>query len=150
MSQFRRDHIGYIAQDFALFQDYTVLENLLVPVLHQKKHRQEYIKRAGNFSKRFGFNDMLKNVVKNISGGQKQRVAIARSLMLNPDMILADDPTTNLDKKNFEVMTTLFNQLKKERKYVIIASHDERIIALADKKYNISNFKFELVQDNNF
>ena len=81
--------------------------------MHQKKHKQEYIHRAGNLSKRFGFNDMLKNVVKNISGGQKQRVAIARSLMLNPDMILGDEPTTNLDQKNFEVITTLFNQLKK-------------------------------------
>ncbi|GAB2023823.1 ABC transporter ATP-binding protein [Pseudolactococcus yaeyamensis] len=150
MSRFRRDHIGYIAQDFALLEDYTVLENLLVPTFHQKKKKQDDINRARMLSKQFGFEAILKSVVKKISGGQKQRVAIARSLMLGPDIILADEPTTNLDKKNFEIIIALFQELKKDGKYVIIASHDERIVAIADKIYEISNFKFESVQKSGF
>ena len=78
---------------------------------------------------------------KTISGVQKQRVAISRSLILEPLIIPADEPTINLDLENFEFVLAVFHKLRKEDKILIIASHDERLKSIADKIYRIENYK---------
>ncbi|MFC7055321.1 ATP-binding cassette domain-containing protein [Enterococcus alcedinis] len=83
--------------------------------------------------------------MKKLSGGQKQRVAIIRSLILDPQIILADEPTTNLDSENFEFIMEIFKELKESRKIVIIATHDYRIHEIADVVYQVENYK--LVKD---
>lgn len=140
MSDFRNKNIGYILQDFALVDDYTVLENIILPVLYSRFFsKEEAILRAKSFAVKFSLEKELDNKVRFISGGQKQRVAIIRSLILNPEIILADEPTTNLDKNNFRLVLEMFQELKKQEKIIIIATHDDRIKKIADRTYKIVN-----------
>lgn len=140
MSDFRNKNIGYILQDFALVDDYTVLENIILPVLYSRFFsKEEAILRAKSFAVKFSLEKELDKKVRFISGGQKQRVAIIRSLILNPEIILADEPTTNLDKNNFRLVLEMFQELKKQEKIIIIATHDDRIKKIADRTYKIIN-----------
>lgn len=140
MSDFRNKNIGYILQDFALVDDYTVLENIILPVLYSRFFsKEEAILRAKSFAVKFSLEKELDKKVRFISGGQKQRVAIIRSLILNPEIILADEPTTNLDKNNFRLVLEMFQELKKQEKIIIIATHDDRIKKNADRTYKIVN-----------
>ncbi|WP_188615429.1 ATP-binding cassette domain-containing protein [Lysinibacillus alkalisoli] len=91
------------------------------------------MQKATKLAKDFDLEDVLYQKVKHISGGQKQRTAIIRSLILNPAIILADEPTTNLDADNFALVLTLFQSLKQEGKIIIIATHDERIVPIQIK-----------------
>ena len=97
--------------------------------------------RARYLSDKFDLIEILHSKVKNISGGQKQRVAIVRSLILDPSIILADEPTTNLDTKNFDFVMETFKELATKGKLIIIATHDERILTIADKVYQVQNYK---------
>lgn len=140
MSDFRNKNIGYILQDFALVDDYTVLENIILPVLYSRFFsKEEAILRAKSFAVKFSLEKELDKKVRFISGGQKQRVAIIRSLILNPEIILADEPTTNLDKNNFRLVLEMFQELKKQEKIIIISTHDDRIKKIADRTYKIVN-----------
>lgn len=140
MSDFRNKNIGYILRDFALVDDYTVLENIILPVLYSRFFsKEEAILRAKSFAVKFYLEKELDKKVRFISGGQKQRVAIIRSLILNPEIILADEPTTNLDKNNFRLVLEMFQELKKQEKIIIIATHDDRIKKIADRTYKIVN-----------
>lgn len=140
MSDFRNKNIGYILQDFTLVDDYTVLENIILPVLYSRFFsKEEAILRAKSFAVKFSLEKELDKKVRFISGGQKQRVAIIRSLILNPEIILADEPTTNLDKNNFRLVLEMFQELKKQEKIIIIATHDDRIKKIADRTYKIVN-----------
>lgn len=140
MSDFRNKNIGYILQDFALVDDYTVLENIILPVLYSRFFsKEEAILRAKSFAVKFYLEKELDKKVRFISGGQKQRVAIIRSLILNPEIILADEPTTNLDENNFRLVLEMFQELKKQEKIIIIATHDDRIKKIADRTYKIVN-----------
>lgn len=142
MSRFRNHYIGYILQDFALVDEYTTLENIILPTLYNDKRDKDFaIDKARKLAQKFEVADVLGTKVKNISGGQKQRVAISRSLILEPPIILADEPTTNLDVENFELVMAVFQKLRKEDKILIIASHDERLKSIADKIYRIENYK---------
>lgn len=141
MSHFRNQEIGYILQDFALINDYSVLENISLPALYNKTYsKAEVTRKAKQLAVQFDIADILAKKVKNISGGQKQRVAIIRSLILEPSILLADEPTTNLDAENFALIMALFEQLKKANKAVIIATHDERILTVGDRGYQITDF----------
>ena len=138
MSQFRNAKIGYIVQDYALIEDYSVLENILLPSMYTKKFEKKDIQDKANvLAKDFGLFDSIDKKVKHISGGQKQRTAIARSLILDPAIILADEPTTNLDEENFLLIIELFEALKRAKKLIIIATHDDRIKSIANKIYRI-------------
>ena len=142
MSAFRNQTIGYILQDFALIDDYSVLENIILPSFYNAAMDTEAAKeRARYLSDKFDLIEILHSKVKNISGGQKQRVAIVRSLILDPSIILADEPTTNLDTKNFDFVMETFKELATKGKLIIIATHDERILTIADKVYQVQNYK---------
>jgi ABC-type lipoprotein export system ATPase subunit len=145
MSRFRNQNIGYILQDFALIDDYTVLENLTLPALYQSKMDMPFAKeRAKHLAKYFDITDILDQKVRKISGGQKQRASIARSLLLNPSIILADEPTSNLDRDNFDLVVDLFLKQRERGKVLIIATHDERLLEIADKVYHITDCKLML------
>lgn len=140
MSQFRNAKIGYIVQDYALIEEYSVLENILLPSMYNKKFEKKDIQDKANvLAKDFGLFDSIDKKVKHISGGQKQRTAIARSLILDPAIILADEPTTNLDEENFLLIIDLLESLKKAKKLIIIATHDDRIKSIANKIYRIDD-----------
>lgn len=140
MSRFRNRTIGYILQDFALIDDYTVLENLLLPTLYRRSKDKAAVEaKARQFAQDFDVADLLENKVKTISGGQKQRVAIIRSILLEPAIILADEPTSSLDAENFQLVVDLLQGLKETGKIILVATHDDRLKTLADKIYQVEN-----------
>lgn len=124
-SKFRREKIGIIFQNFNLIPTLNVLENTLLPTLPEK---QDMSKRALELLEKFEIVDKRTVLVKNLSGGEQQRVAIARSLINSPLIILADEPTANLDKALSMKLLELLEAVRQEGHVVVIATHDELLL----------------------
>ncbi len=136
---FRANHIGYIFQDFNLFPDFTVLQNVVLPMSFSKRYdKNEMEKEAINMIKRVGLEKKLDQKVKTLSGGEKQRVAIARSIVNKPNIILADEPTGNLDYKNGAKIMELILQIAKEEKAtLLVITHNNSQLDMFDRSINI-------------
>ena len=136
---FRANHIGYIFQDFNLFPDFTVLQNVVLPMSFSKRYsKNEMEKEALNMLKRVGLESKKDQKVKTLSGGEKQRVAIARSIVNKPNVILADEPTGNLDFKNGAKIMELILQIAKEEKAtLLVITHNNSQLELFDRSENI-------------
>lgn len=145
MSQFRGETIGYIPQDFAVIEDYTVMDNILLSPQVQKD-KDLFEKRARQLAQRLNFSNHLNQKVKHLSGGQKQRVAICRALVPNYGIILADEPTANLDKENVELILKLFEEEKEAGKIIIVATHDERWQEVGNRIYQLDKQKAILLR----
>lgn len=140
ISEMRNKKIGMIYQAFLLNENMTALENVLLPTLVTKS-KVDRTKDAIILLQELGLEKRLNHYPKELSGGEQQRVAIARALINNPKIILADEPTGNLDKKNEEY---IFNKLKKlslENKCVIVVSHNEKVLKYSDVKLEIKEGK---------
>lgn len=142
-SAFRNHTFGYVVQDFALLDDETVYSNIRLPLLYNKViRRSEHRKRICHAAEALGISDKLRRKAGKLSGGERQRVAIARSIVCDQPIILADEPTGSLDADNKEnVMTILMHLCKEENKMVIIVTHDmdiakqcDRIVSMRDGK----------------
>lgn len=143
-TQLRRDLLGHVFQRFHLIPVLSVMENTVLPALLQGKSQKECQERAYSLLKKVGMHDFALRPVKLLSGGQRQRVAIARALMNDPDLILADEPTANLDRKSGDqVIELLFNIPKETGKAVLIVTHDPQISARADRRISIIDGKVE-------
>lgn len=123
-SQFRREHIGMIFQKFNLIGDMNALENVTLPLIPTPLDENEIKEKAYRILKSLGVKKRLGTPAKNLSGGEQQRVAIARALVADPKIILADEPTANLDKKLTLDFIDILKELKKERHTILIATHD--------------------------
>lgn len=136
---FRANHIGYIFQDFNLFPDFTVLQNVVLPMSFSKRYiKPEMEKEALAMLKRVGLDKKKDQKVKTLSGGEKQRVAIARSIVNKPNIILADEPTGNLDYKNGAKIMDLILQIAKEEKAtLLVITHNNSQLELFDRSINI-------------
>lgn len=136
LSAFRRRKIGFIFQQFNLLPVLTARENIEMPLLLDKKHLdQDYLKEL---IKLLGIGERLTHLPNELSGGQQQRVAIARALIAKPDIILADEPTGNLDSKSGgEVMGLLSDIWREMGKTLIIITHDIRIAKTAERQCTI-------------
>ena len=139
LSALRRTKFGFIFQSFNLIPQITVLENIEVPLYYQGWHERESEARARELAERVGLANRLRHRPTELSGGQRQRVAIARALANDPSLILADEPTGNLDSKTgIEIMSILDELAAQGRTIVLvthehdIAEHANRIIRLAD------------------
>lgn len=130
----RNKHIGFIFQAFNLLDEYTLLENLLMPARIGRRLNEEIKERARLLLKEIGLETRQETLAKQLSGGEKQRAAIARALLNDPDLILADEPTGNLDQANSEkVHELLLNGCKKSNKALIIVTHDRELATLCDR-----------------
>ncbi|MEM2974249.1 MAG: ABC transporter ATP-binding protein [Candidatus Micrarchaeia archaeon] len=142
LAQLRGKSIGFIFQFFNLLPSMTALENVALPLVFQGVPRSEREERAAELLKALGLGDRMDHRPSELSGGEQQRVAIARALAPNPKVILADEPTGNLDLKAGEEIMRLLNDLHvKEKKTIIIVTHDKliadythRIVKLRDGK----------------
>ena len=131
LAVFRRQKIGFIFQDFNLIPSLNVWENVVLPMgLDGRKIQKDEVM---NILKRIGLEDKIEAMPNTLSGGQKQRVAIARALVSSPSIILADEPTGNLDSKTeLEVMALLKNCVKDFHQTLVMITHDETIAQMAD------------------
>jgi putative ABC transport system ATP-binding protein len=134
LAQIRGRKIGFIFQKFNLIETLTALENVMLPMTFQGIPEAERIKRATQLLSQFGLGERLDHKPNQLSGGQQQRVAIARSLAVNPPVILADEPTGNLDSKTGkEVMSFLRELNEKQGKTIVLVTHDDVLAHVADR-----------------
>jgi lipoprotein-releasing system ATP-binding protein len=140
LAKFRNQKIGYIFQNHYLLRGFNVLENVLIPsIIKGYFFEKEYIKKAEELLKTLGIGEKLHREITQISGGERQRVAIARALINSPEIIVADEPTGNLDPKNSEIIFNLFYNLVKELgKTCIVATHNLNLAKKADRIIDLS------------
>lgn len=141
LHEFRKNHISFVFQQFALMKHYTVYENVEMPLRILGLSRKEKTERIFQAFDELGITDLAKKKPAQISGGQQQRCAIARALVKNSKLILADEPTGALDRKNSEEIMKIFMELRKKGKTIIIATHDSTIAKMTDRIINMEDGK---------
>jgi lipoprotein-releasing system ATP-binding protein len=133
-ANFRNRHIGLVFQFHQLLPEFTALENVMIPALIAKRSYDDAAKKSAELLDFLGLKDRMKHKPAELSGGEKQRVAVARALINNPSVILADEPSGSLDTKNKDELHSLFFDLRKEiGQTFIIVTHDENFAKLADR-----------------
>ncbi|MDB2613815.1 ABC transporter ATP-binding protein [Chlamydiales bacterium] len=136
-SKIRNQDIGFIFQAFHLLDDYTVLENVTMPARIDRKIKY---KEACALLEKVGMTDHMHHEAKLLSGGEKQRICLARALCNNPNLILADEPSGNLDTENAEMVHSFLLQLAKdEGKGLLIVTHDPKLAARCDRMLTLNN-----------
>jgi putative ABC transport system ATP-binding protein len=148
LARIRGQMIGFIFQSFNLIPTLNTQENVLLPLEFQEENAQEARKRALYLLEIVGLSDKKQNLPSQLSGGQRQRVAIARSLAVNPPIILADEPTGNLDTKTGDYILDFLDGLqKKEGKTIIIVTHDLEIVKYATRVVYIRDGEIEKIEE---
>jgi putative ABC transport system ATP-binding protein len=141
MADYRREKVGFIFQSFKLLPTLTVLENVMVPLIPVRMSLREKRKRAMEAIEQVDMTDRMSHLPGELSGGQQQRVAIGRALINDPDLILADEPTSDLDTKTGEKVIEIIAQLNERGKTVVLATHDHRIADKASCHLDIEDGK---------
>jgi len=142
VSEIRRKNIGIVFQSFYLIPNYTAVENVALTLELNKFKNSE--KEAKTLLDRFGLNHRFNNLPSQLSGGEQQRVAIARAIAMKPDLILADEPTGNLDTENsLMISDILFNYVKEEGSSLIMVTHDPKLAKKAKRKIKIKDGKIK-------
>ncbi|MBI4636387.1 MAG: ABC transporter ATP-binding protein [Candidatus Rokubacteria bacterium] len=136
--RYRREEIGFVFQFYNLLGEMTAVENAMIPALLARKPRREALERAQEVLAEVGLGDRFRHRPGELSGGEQQRVAIARALVNGPGLILADEPTGNLDPKTSEVIYDLFLRLQAERGIAfLIATHNPDLARRAERVYRL-------------
>jgi putative ABC transport system ATP-binding protein len=139
LAEIRNKKIGFVFQQFHLLQDSTAKDNVEIPLIYSD--RKDISGLAVNALKQVGLGDRIHHLPKELSGGQQQRVAIARALVNEPDIILADEPTGNLDSKAGQEIIEAFEELNRLGKTIILITHDSKIANHAGKIISIADGK---------
>jgi ABC-type lipoprotein export system ATPase subunit len=133
----RRRGISIIYQQNNLLSDFTALENVVIPLINNGNLWTESIKKAKKFLSLVGLSKRLNHFPSELSGGEQQRVAVARAIITEPDLILADEPTGSLDRKTANEIFSLFTKLKSKKRTILYATHNRELSNRADYKLNI-------------
>lgn len=143
----RNEMLGFIFQFHYLLPEFSALENVMLPgLIGKKKSREEVKKRAAELLIEMQLGDRLDHKPTELSGGEKQRVAIARALINEPKIILADEPTGNLDEETSEVIHNLLRKICREKNQtIIVVTHSTELANITDKRYHLTKGKLELV-----
>lgn len=134
---FRKGNIGFVFQSFNLIDELNVFENVELPLIYLKMKTNERKKRVEDVLERMKIGHRAKHFPQQLSGGQQQRVAIARAVVANPKLILADEPTGNLDSKNGIEVINLLTELNKEGTTIIMVTHSDRDASYAHRVVNL-------------
>lgn len=139
LAAFRRENLGFVFQDFNLLDTFTLRDNIYLPLVLSGKPHSEMEKRIEPLAKKLGIEDLLLKYPFEVSGGQKQRAAVARALITNPHIVLADEPTGALDSKASDSLLTLFNTINEAGQTILMvthstkaASHAKRVLFIKD------------------
>jgi len=134
LDDYRKRHVGFVFQGFNLIPSLSARENVAVPLIVSKTvSRSEALARADELLDRVGLGDRTKHKPSQLSGGQQQRVAVARGLVTNPDLLIADEPTANLDHIQAEAVVGLFRELRSQGRVIVVSTHDARLVPMADR-----------------
>lgn len=140
LAAFRNRTIGFVFQFHHLLPEFTAIENAMMPGLIAKKSRRECVRAAEKILVRVGLEERLHHRVNTLSGGEQQRVALARALVLSPRLLLADEPTGNLDKKNSEAVHQLLMDLNAEMGMtMVVVTHNIELAALMNRQISIND-----------
>lgn len=144
LAEFRNKKIGFVFQNHFLLKGFSVMENLMIPALINKRFNQrEFLEKAKELLELLGIEDKLHRGIDELSGGERQRVSIARALINDPDIIIADEPTGNLDPKNSEIVFSLFyNIVKNLGKTCIMATHNLHLAEKTDMVINLQELTY--------
>ncbi len=138
-SNYRKKNISTIFQNFNLISDLTAMENVMLPNLYLKNNKEESIKLAQSLLIKLGLENRSNHTPKELSGGEQQRVAVARTLINQPKLILADEPTGSLDAKNTEAIIDILVNIKNSNTLIIFATHNKSLVNKSDLELTISN-----------
>ena len=142
LSRFRNEKIGFVFQFHHLLPEFTALENVCIPAWIGGASREEAERRAGELLELVGLSDRRSHKPSQLSGGQQQRVAIARALVNSPAVLLADEPSGNLDSRNRDEIHRLFFDLRDRLgQTIVIVTHDEGLAAMADRRIEMRDGK---------
>lgn len=139
IAQFRRDNLGFVFQDFNLLDTFSLQDNIFLPLVLSGKSYKEMNSRLGLLARILGIESLLKKYPYEVSGGQKQRAAVARALITQPKLVLADEPAGALDSKSADQLLDLFNSINEREQTILMvthsvkaASHAKRVLFLRD------------------
>ena len=139
ISAFRRDNLGFVFQDFNLLDTFSIKDNIFLPLVLSGKSYPEMAKRLAPIAKKLGIEEILEKYPYEVSGGQKQRTAVARALITEPQLVLADEPTGALDSRASDSLLRLFGQINEEGQTILMvthstkaASHAKRVLFIKD------------------
>lgn len=130
---FRRDNLGFVFQDFNLLDTFTIKDNIFLPLVLSNKSYDEMNKRLQPIVKRLGIADLLEKYPYEISGGQKQRAAVARALITEPKLVLADEPTGALDSRSTDSLLKIFNEINNEGQTILMVTHSTKAASHASR-----------------
>lgn len=133
LAAFRRDKLGFVFQEFNLLDTFSVEDNIYLPLVLAQKNYREMEERVKPIAEKLGITDLLKKYPYEISGGQKQRVAVARALITNPRIILADEPTGALDSKATDELLRLFGDINKSGQTILMVTHSVKAASHAGR-----------------
>ena len=140
LAKFRNQNIGFVFQFHHLLPEFNALENVCIPGFIANRKKKEVEESAKNLLSQLGLRDRMSHKPNELSGGEQQRVSVARALINNPLLVLADEPSGNLDSKNAEELHEIFLTLRKESNHTfIIVTHNDKLAELADRKLIMSD-----------
>jgi ABC-type lipoprotein export system ATPase subunit len=146
---FRRDHMGFIFQFYNLISALNAVENVSLPLMAKGVSYREARKKAIQILTSIGLENRLEHLPSELSGGEQQRVAIARSIIAKPELILADEPTGDLDSITAQEITTLLHDLNKQMGITfIVATHNQTLTTKADRVFELRDGQIQLIYDN--
>ncbi|MEV4018429.1 ABC transporter ATP-binding protein [Nonomuraea angiospora] len=142
LARLRRRSVGFVFQAFHLVEELSAAENVELPVLLAGRSRREARRRAGLLLERVGLSERARHLPSQLSGGQRQRIAVARALANEPLVVLADEPTGNLDSAATLEVLRIFEELRSAGQTLVIVTHDERVAATADRLVSMRDGMF--------
>ena len=140
LAEFRNRHIGFIFQFHQLLPEFTALENVMMPALIHRDSREQARQRATQLLTDLGLADRMSHKPNELSGGERQRVVAARAMMMNPDVILADEPSGSLDEANKHELHALLRDMRERfGQTIVIVTHDKELAAISDRIITLSD-----------
>jgi lipoprotein-releasing system ATP-binding protein len=144
LARFRNRHLGFMFQDHYLLPQLTVLENVLIPALAEGRPSAELVKRAQDLLCRVGLGERLDHRPAELSGGERQRAGVARALLLKPALVLADEPTGNLDRSSAQAVASLLVELQQqENAMLLVVTHSLDLAAKMQRRYELNDGKLQ-------